>query len=287
LANFLEISDSIGLYVPEDTQVLRRLFDRHPEPVRSWPPSEVLSLMALAQHHGVPTRLLDWSRHPLKAALFAALGSAANPDKTGNICVWALCVEKLTMVGDLPTPFTVITAPAATNSNLRAQEGVFTLAQHIVPDSSPIDRRSFDDLLRAWIAEHELSSPGPWFHHVTLPQKCADELCFDLALEGINQATLFPDFYGVVKAMRDMVRWYRREGPGESRAGAHLKDFSISYKAEIDPRRLFAPPALRPAGSTMDLPPTPAYRIAKPFTAFSHNLSRFTPPADAGPRLES
>ncbi len=238
LGDFLEVSDSIGLHVPEDTQKLRRSFELGIKPPTIWPPDEVLSLMALAQHHGVPTRLFDWSRHPLKAALFAAFDASEAKDKGRRLSVWALSIEKLEMIDSENRPFTVITAPSATNSNLRAQEGIFTLAKHIKPDDLSVDRTPFDEILRTWVETKNVRSPGPWFHHVTLPQTEAEQLCFDLALEGITRATLFPDFYGVVKAMKDAARWQRNNGPGAKRTKKHLDSFVISYEATIDIREL-------------------------------------------------
>jgi FRG domain len=101
------------------------------------PPDELLSLLALAQHNGVPTRLLDWSRDPKIAAYFAAVNAAEqvhHNDKQVadyDICVWAM---SLTIFhgpprSDIPGAegFYLITAPAAGNANLRAQRGVFVL----------------------------------------------------------------------------------------------------------------------------------------------------------------
>lgn len=88
----------------------------------------------MAQHHGLPTRLLDWTSNPLVAAYFAV---ASKPeDKDARIYAVQVRPDDLLDVESAPDPFRISTVkffiPAIFASRIVAQRGFFTV--HPAPD---------------------------------------------------------------------------------------------------------------------------------------------------------
>ncbi len=200
---FLRGCDASGIAVPGDSpdareqlgmESVKKLDGSHKD---SWPPKALWPMLATAQHHGVPTCLLDWTRRSYVAAYFAASTALTDPGDE-HLAVWALNVSDSANWKSLR----YLQMPGATSQNLAAQDGVFTVSTLSATfgggnDSTTVDRLE-DVVARA-------SQPKPILIKALLPRSQAPYLLKLCAEFGVKGSTLFPGYQGVAREVTDQA----------------------------------------------------------------------------------
>lgn len=201
LANEVGFSVAPESYAPESSPVAQgRITLVRGESV--WPN---IDHMALAQHHGIPTRLLDWTLNPYVAAFFAASPLVRSGSAT-RLCVWALDTSSLeaNCGRHFYDGFRVwVHRPARGNNQfLHSQGGVFT-------EMLEVERYFLEN--QAWPALEDMmkvvEAPAPILIGHTLNCTEAPRLLTLLDRDSINTAALMPTLDNVAKTV--IERWHR------------------------------------------------------------------------------
>lgn len=193
---------------------LLRNFIRYGKPFLPGNRENLWEIMVIAEHHGLPTRLLDWTHSPLVAAHFATL----SPGHTDRV-VWRLdwkavhkkfgLRELVFLVEDLDAllkerglpatweflncnipatqEFICVLEPPAITPRLAVQSGAFTLCS--------AKDRSLDKVLEA----HDLLDSLTAF---VIPADRTDYIRDQLDLCTVDERRLFPGLDGIAAELR-------------------------------------------------------------------------------------
>lgn len=168
-------------------------FKRGILPLSEFQPSNNWDLLALAQHHGLPTRLLDWTYSAL-VALWFTVSRPAKKDKNGKShggVVWILNADvtdfrtNTDKVDPLSNKITKIFRSTVVSRRISAQSGVFTVHK-INEDDSMVKfetNRTFSKkLTKVIVPHHQFASIRNQLH-----------------IMGVNNSSVFPDIDGYCK----------------------------------------------------------------------------------------
>jgi FRG domain len=165
-------------------------------------PSHDGEWLALGQHHGLPTRLLDWTTNPLAAAYFACPGVADHATSAHDGVVWALRLNTFLKPDLFAMPFSVQKVhkvyPPAIATRISVQQSVFTIHPH------PNKELKHDTLCKFEIPSDQKGS-----------------FLIYLNRFGINQMTLFPDVDGLCQHLSWTQRTVDERKGDRGDAGPH------------------------------------------------------------------
>ena len=142
------------------------------------PPTSEWEFLAIAQHHGLPTRLLDWSENLLVAIFFAC-----NNKTDSDGAVYVLNTKSVVDPEKSPFEMTRIAKyrPNHVTQRITAQRGLFTV--HPKPNKPML---LGDSPHKAYQTRK-----------VIIPAKAKERILWDLSRFNINARSLFPDLDGL------------------------------------------------------------------------------------------
>jgi hypothetical protein len=151
--------------------------------------------LALARHHGIPTRLLDFTRSAMVAAFFAGENSEHASLRPKGLAVWAIRREVLNI-----RRVYVLAAPRHKWSFLHAQDALFLYDPLCAQEFRA--RGTWPSLREAVISSNLPDSCSkPYIRKVVLTGSESGHLLDLLRREHVDRAHLMPTLDNVVQAM--------------------------------------------------------------------------------------
>ncbi|PJZ24630.1 hypothetical protein CH352_13255 [Leptospira hartskeerlii] len=159
-------------------------------------PLEFIEMFALAQHHNVPTRLLDWTYSPITALYFASISYyeevilRGEDKEEDTISIFGLKIDDLFNHTDITDELKVIKSSFSANEYLRNQIGLFTVDLKVHErDSDKIDQLYVIE--RLWKSRNYNAGKGP-IYRIDIPGYLVVEILRRLYVNGYSLTKFMP-----------------------------------------------------------------------------------------------
>jgi hypothetical protein len=149
--------------------------------------------LSVAQHQGLPTRLLDWTANALAALWFAVCDELA--DETEHAVLWVLAVQREHLRSPSPDQDifqlrrTYVFQPYHIDRRIAAQAGWFSVHKYSEDRDKfiPLDRnKQYESRLQKYL----------------IARKDIRSIRRELRLMGVTHATMFPDLSGLCASIQ-------------------------------------------------------------------------------------
>ena len=204
-------------------------------------PDDVVGWLCLAQHHFLPTRMLDWTESILNAACFALMYNPHKKERDGNAVIWALYPEGLNrhFVNDGPIfLLSGMHGSVLAHSAIQGKPVKDTISQHITNPQDQLALLRFYSqgaggmenkvlaVKSAQIHERMKAQQSAFTIHscpdclwqscaekgflwrFVIPEDCCDNLAADLWRVGVRLSAIFPDLQTLAE---DLASKWRRK----------------------------------------------------------------------------